>query len=80
MSFMTSIFHEFFKWQKQNTEIVTFNQASITCKEITHILHEPNNYKYREGDIQIFLLRTSNIFIFNITRIVVNQKYFKTCL
>ena len=27
-----------------------------------------------------FLIRNINIFIFNITRIVVNQKYFKTSL
>ena len=30
--------------------------------------------------MQVFLLRTSNVFISNITHIVVNQKYFKTFL
>ena len=26
--------------------IVAFNQASITCTQIIHILHEPRNYRY----------------------------------
>ena len=40
------IFEGLFERQKQNIAIVTFKQASITCKKIMHTLHEPRNYRH----------------------------------
>ena len=40
------IIFEIFGIEKQNIAILTFKQASITCRQVVHILHEPRNYRY----------------------------------
>ena len=72
------------EWQKWNITIVTFKQASM--------LYEPRNYRYSAlsemtHPVQVgchwyrnFLILTSDIFIFNITSKVIDQKDFNTSL
>ena len=39
-------FKRFLEWQKESIAIITFKQASITCRQRVHILYEPRNYRY----------------------------------